>query len=119
MANGDCCDLLCIDFALAEAIRTRTLERASKLRDAAARARALADPTRLSLAAALAEADELCVCDLAWISGRPQNLVSHHLRALRTHGLVESRRTGKMVMYSLTPTGRALLAAVLPAAVSA
>jgi phosphohistidine phosphatase SixA len=49
---------------------------------AASRARALADPTRLSLAASLRDGGELCVCDLAWISGRPQNLVSHHLRAL-------------------------------------
>ena len=31
----------------------------------AARAQGLADPTRLTLAAALLEADELCVCDLA------------------------------------------------------
>ena len=52
---------------------------------------------------------------LAWIAGRSQNLVSHHLRALRSNGLVDSRRAGKMVMYSLNPAGRALLAAVLPA----
>jgi DNA-binding transcriptional ArsR family regulator len=81
--------------------------------------RGLADPTRLSLAAALADAEELCVCDLAWIAGRSQNLVSHHLRALRSHGLVDSRRAGKMVMYSLTAEGSTLLAAVLPVEVGA
>ena len=116
--DGDRCELLCLDLPLAEAIRARTLARAHELRDAAERARALGDPTRLSLAAALAEADELCVCDLAWIAGRSQNLVSHHLRALRSHGLVESRRAGKMVMYSLTPEGGALLAAVTPAEIT-
>jgi ArsR family transcriptional regulator, lead/cadmium/zinc/bismuth-responsive transcriptional repressor len=104
---------------LAEAIRTRTGKQTAALRQAAERARGLADPTRLSLAAALGEADALCVCDLAWIVGRPQNLVSHHLRALRSHGLVSSERDGKMVMYSLTHEGRALLAAVLPAEVRA
>ena len=119
MSANDRCELLCLDLPVAEAIRARTLERAHELRNAAERARGLADPTRLSLAAALAEAEELCVCDLAWIGGRSQNLVSHHLRALRTHGLVDSRRAGKMVMYSLTPAGRALLTAVLPAEVSA
>ena len=51
------------------------------MRVAAERARGFGDPTRLSLAAALADADELCVCDLAWISGRSQNLVSHHAGA--------------------------------------
>ena len=80
---------------------------------AAERARALSDPTRLVLAAALREGGELCVCDLAWISGRAQNLVSHHLRWLRSHGLVVSRRDGKLVMYSLTDEGRSLLGAVL------
>ena len=76
-------------------------------------AKALADPTRLTLAAALAETDELCVCDLAWVAERSENLVSHHLRTLRAAGLVTSRRDGKMVMYAVTETGRALLAAVL------
>jgi DNA-binding transcriptional ArsR family regulator len=50
---------------------------------------------------------------LAWIAERSQNLVSHHLRALRAAGVVESRRDGKMVLYALTPAGRALLASVL------
>jgi DNA-binding transcriptional ArsR family regulator len=63
----------------------------------------------LTLAAALVETDELCVCDLSWVAERAENLVSHHLRALRSAGLVVSRRDGKMVMYSLTPDGRALL----------
>jgi DNA-binding transcriptional ArsR family regulator len=110
----DQCDLLCLDLTVAEAIRARTHERAQALRDAAERARGLADPTRLSLAAALADAQELCVCDLAWIAGRSQNLVSHHLRALRSQRLVESRREGKMVMYSMTSEGRKLLDAVVP-----
>jgi ArsR family transcriptional regulator, lead/cadmium/zinc/bismuth-responsive transcriptional repressor len=109
----DQCDLLCLDLDVAEEIRARSLQREEEMRVAADRARGFGDPTRLSLAAALADAVELCVCDLAWISGRSQNLVSHHLRALRTHGLVESRRVGKMVMYSLTESGRTLLAAVL------
>jgi ArsR family transcriptional regulator, lead/cadmium/zinc/bismuth-responsive transcriptional repressor len=34
---------------------------------------------------------------------------------LRSAGLVRSRRDGKMVMYSLTDAGAALLAAVMPA----
>ena len=80
---------------------------------AAERAKALSDPTRLTLAAALGEGGELCVCDLAWISGRKQALVSHHLRTLRSHGLVRSRRDGKLVMYSLTREGSSLLCAVL------
>lgn len=53
------------------------------------------------------------MCDLAWIGERSQNLVSHHLRALRAEGLARSRREGKMVMYALTDAGEELLAAAL------
>jgi ArsR family transcriptional regulator, lead/cadmium/zinc/bismuth-responsive transcriptional repressor len=106
------CDLICIDAPRAESIRETLLDDEAA-QDAAERARALSDPTRLTLAAALREGGELCVCDLSWIAGRAQNLVSHHLRMLRSHGLVRSRRDGKLVMYSLTPVGRSLLGVVL------
>lgn len=110
--SDDRCDLLCLDLPTAERLRQRRLP-AAAAEVAAAKARGLADPTRLTLAAALMDADELCVCDLAWIAERSQNLVSHHARALRTAGLVRSRRDGKMVMYALTEEGRALVASVL------
>src|SRR3990170_800242 len=112
--SDDRCDLLCLDAPRAEAIRERLLGDGAAS-DAAGRAREYSDPTRLTLAAALGEGGELCVCDLAWISGRSQGLVSHHLRTLRALDLVRSRRDGKLVMYDLTEGGRALLAAVLGA----
>ena len=110
--SDDRCDLLCLDAPRAEAIRGKLLNE-DLAQEAAERAKALSDPTRLTLAAALREGEELCVCDLAWISERAQNLVSHHLRVLRSHRLVRSRRDGKLVMYSLTGKGRSLLPAVL------
>jgi ArsR family transcriptional regulator, lead/cadmium/zinc/bismuth-responsive transcriptional repressor len=110
--SQDRCDLICIDAPRAEAIRGKLLgEEATRV--AAERAKALSDPTRLALAEALREGEELCVCDLSWIAGRSQNLVSHHLRTLRSLGMVRSRRDGKLVMYSLTSEGRSLLSAVL------
>jgi len=60
-------------------------------------------------APAAATNGELCVCDLAWIVERAENLVSHHVRALRAAGLAGYRREGKMALYSLTGPGRALL----------
>jgi len=106
------CDLLCVDAPRAEEIR-QTLLGDGEAQKAADRARALSDPTRLTLATALREGRELCVCDLSWIAERKQALVSHHLRTLRSEGLVSSRRDGKLVMYSLTDEGRSLLSAVL------
>ncbi|MGH7125360.1 MAG: ArsR/SmtB family transcription factor [Stellaceae bacterium] len=74
--------------------------------------RALGDPTRLTVALALREGGELCVCDLAWIVERAENLVSHHVRSLRSAGLADYRREGKMALYSLTERGRTLLDAL-------
>jgi ArsR family transcriptional regulator, lead/cadmium/zinc/bismuth-responsive transcriptional repressor len=108
--SGDRCDLLCLDLPKAEAVRA-DLPDPSELADVAVRMKALSDPTRLQIAIALAAGDELCVCDLAWVTGRAENLVSHHVRALRAAGLASSRREGKMVLYALTGAGRALLQA--------
>ena len=116
--SDDHCDLLCLDLPTAERIRQRRLAGEVAER-AAGRAQALSDPTRLTLAAALLDADELCVCDLSWIVERAQNLVSHHARALRAAGIVCSRRDGKMVMYALTEAGRELVGAVLASTVQA
>jgi ArsR family transcriptional regulator, lead/cadmium/zinc/bismuth-responsive transcriptional repressor len=111
--NQDRCDLICIDAPRAEAIRERLLAEGTAL-EAAQRAKALSDPTRLTLAQALhEEGGQLCVCDLSWIVGRSPNLVSHHLGVLRSGRLVRSRKDGKMVMYSLTQAGVWLLCAMV------
>lgn len=113
--RDDRCDLLCLDLPRAEELRSRRLD-VREAERAADLARALGDPTRLAIAAALAEGGELCVCDLSWICERAENLVSHHVRHLRRAGLASSRRDGKLVMYSLTATGHELLDAVLAGA---
>ena len=105
--SEDRCELLCLDLPRAEQIRKRLQPRL--VEHAAARAKALADPTRLLIALALREGEELCVCDLAWITGRAENLVGHHLHALRSAGLASSRREHKIVFYALTAAGRQLL----------
>jgi DNA-binding transcriptional ArsR family regulator len=65
--------------------------------------------------AALAETDELCGFDLAWITERSQKLISHHLKPLRERGVVSRRREGKVVFYELTPAGRPLVERLLSA----
>ena len=111
--SADRCDLLCLDLPKAESLRQARPD-VHALAAAAGAAKALADPTRLVVAVALRAGGELCVCDLAWVTERSDKLVSHHVRQLRSAGLVRSRRDGKMVMYELTDLGIDLLAAVLP-----
>lgn len=114
--TADTCDLLCLDLEKAEAVR-EGLPGVEALSGPAAAAKALGDPTRLAVAVALAAAGDACVCDLAWIVGRDERLVSHHARLLKGAGLARSRREGKMVMYELSERGRALVAVVAGEAV--
>lgn len=107
----DRCELLCLDLPRAEQIRAALDTDVAS--ESAGRARALADPTRSVIALALRQGGELCVCDLAWIASKAENLVGHHLKVLREAGLASSRRDGKIVFYALTPLGTQLVDAVL------
>ncbi|MGE5381358.1 MAG: ArsR/SmtB family transcription factor [Methylocystaceae bacterium] len=62
--------------------------------------RVLGDATRAKMLYAL-KSQELCVCDLAAVTGSSESSVSHHLRLLRTQNLVRYRREGKVLYYSL------------------
>ena len=105
----DSCDLLCLDLEAAEEVRSSLdRDRAVAL---ASRVKVFADPTRLLVVQALARR-ELCGCDLGWICGQSDKVVSHHLGRLRREGLVASRREGKVVFASLTERGRVLLDAI-------
>jgi len=110
-AEPEACDLLCLDLPKAEQVRN-ALPVAAAIEAMAASAKALGDPTRLAIALALDAGESACVCDLAWIVGRDERLVSHHLRLLKAAGLARSERDGKMVMYELTERGRELVAAL-------
>jgi DNA-binding transcriptional ArsR family regulator len=116
--NPDTCDLLCLDLPKAERVR-KELPGTEELELWAAGAKALGDPTRLAVALALEAGEVACVCDLAWIVGRDERLVSHHVRLLKAAGLAHSERDGKMVMYELTDRGRVLLEAVAAQRVAA
>ena len=103
----DSCDLLCLDLEAAEEVRGGLdRERATAL---AGVVKVFADPTRVLMVQALARR-ELCGCDLGWVTGQSEKVVSHHLGRLRREGLIESRREGKVVFASLSDRGRELLA---------
>lgn len=61
---------------------------------------ALAEPKRLNVLAALGSG-ERCACDLTGCCGDRQPLLSFHLKKLRDAGLVEARRDGRWMHYSL------------------
>ena len=110
--DPDTCELLCLDLPKAEALRVEPAD-SRATGGLAAAAKAFGDPTRLAIAIALRDGEQACVCDLGWVLGRDEKLVSHHLRQLKNAGLASSRRDGKMVMYELTDRAHLLLDALL------
>lgn len=62
--------------------------------------KALSDETRLRVIKLLQER-ELCVCELMQVLNMSQPRISRHLSVLKNAGLVDDRREGKWVHYSL------------------
>ncbi|WP_367400630.1 ArsR/SmtB family transcription factor [Arthrobacter sp. PsM3] len=63
--------------------------------------RLMADPGRIRILAALLEAGEVCVHDLASVSGLSESSVSQALRLMRAQRVVAGRRAGRHVFYRL------------------
>lgn len=61
---------------------------------------ALAEPNRSRIVELLGHGEH-CVCDVGGALELSSALVSHHLRVLRVAGLVNERRDGRWVHYSL------------------
>ena len=63
---------------------------------------AFSDPTRLRILRLLRDG-ELCVGDLIEILDMPQSTISRHLAYLRRSVLVETRKSGLWMYYTLAP----------------
>jgi ArsR family transcriptional regulator, lead/cadmium/zinc/bismuth-responsive transcriptional repressor len=61
----------------------------------------LSDPTRAGIVYALA-LEELCVCDVAAVSGLSMSAASHQLKRLRDRGVVTHRKEGRLAYYRLS-----------------
>lgn len=64
---------------------------------------ALADPVRLRLFSLIANAGEVCACDLLGPVGRSQPTVSHHTKVLADSGLIVGEKRGRWVWWSIVP----------------
>ena len=83
---------------------TKTLSpsRIPSLREAANWFRALGDETRLKIVECVMESEQ-CVCDLTQLLSSKQSLLSFHLKTLKDAGILNDRRDGRWVYYSLNP----------------
>ncbi|MFF4413098.1 metalloregulator ArsR/SmtB family transcription factor [Streptosporangium sp. NPDC001559] len=67
--------------------------------------KAVADPVRLRLLSMIGShaGGEACVCDLTDAFELTAPTISHHLKVLRTAGLIDSERRGTWVYYWIIP----------------
>ncbi len=64
---------------------------------------ALADPVRLRLLSLVADAGELCSCNLQEPLGKSQPTISHHTKILAEAGLIEGDKRGRWVWWRVVP----------------
>lgn len=81
----------------------------------AAMFKALGDPVRLRLLSLIAShpGGQACVCEISSTVDVSQPTISHHLKLLRTAGLLDCERRGTWVYYWVIPQALQQLSSVL------
>ena len=97
--NAECCMEECVHEDLLKIVN-ETMPEETELYDLAELFKVFGDSTRIRILFVLFEA-EVCVCDLAQALNMTQSAISHQLRILKQNKLVNSRREGKSIFYSL------------------
>jgi ArsR family transcriptional regulator, lead/cadmium/zinc/bismuth-responsive transcriptional repressor len=100
LSRIDSCEVRMVDPSRVSTVQ-RGLPSSSLVEELSETFDVLSDPNRLRLLTSLLEGGELCVCDLAAVTGMSESSVSHALRLLRSHRVVKVRRDGRMAYYSL------------------
>ena len=95
----ECCECNEVQEELLKIVN-ETMPEETELYDLAELFKVFGDSTRIRILFVLFEA-EVCVCDLAKVLNMTQSAISHQLRILKQNKLVNSRREGKSVFYSL------------------
>jgi ArsR family transcriptional regulator len=61
----------------------------------------ISEENRLKILCILNKEKEICVCHILEQLQLPQNLVSHHLKTLKDFNLIQARKEGRWMYYSI------------------
>jgi ArsR family transcriptional regulator len=81
-------------------VKTLIADNKAVLEQKVAILKGLAHPVRLSIVEALADS-EMCVCDIAEMFHFDRTTISKHLALMKNLGILEDRKEGLKVYYSL------------------
>lgn len=82
-------------------IKKCQIQNSQDIKDLADFLTVISEENRLRIICFLEKNGEQCVCEIWKFLKLPQNLVSHHLKVLRDFGLLDSRRDGLKIYYSV------------------
>jgi DNA-binding transcriptional ArsR family regulator len=74
---------------------------AAKLEQMASKLKAIAHPTRIAIIEMLSGEKSMSVTEIYQILDIEQAAASHHLNIMKNKGVLDSRREGKKIFYSL------------------
>lgn len=81
--------------------------------------KAISDENRMRIIGLLDSRDDLCVCEITAIIGLSQPTISSHLKLLESAGLIDHKKDGLWVNYSISgdmdPDIKVFLDGVIPA----
>jgi DNA-binding transcriptional ArsR family regulator len=94
-------------------ISQETLEKVKRVMsedvsDTVAVLKAVSDPIRLRILKAL-QIKDLCVCVLVELLNCDYSKLSYHLKLLKENGLIDFRKDGNFLIYTLTKFGEVML----------
>ncbi len=117
--NPSTCIRIFADTAHIEQSKHRLAAAEPELQSLAAVLALAGNEVRLKMLFLLAQEQQLCVCDLADVLQMNVSAISQHLRKLKDGGVIQARKVGQTVFYSLTPAQLPLVQSLLPASTPA
>lgn len=101
MDNNQSCTRLYADQAIINACRDKILANEQSFTKLSNILALTGNEVRLKIVFLLEEENELCPCDLSDILGMSIPAVSQHIRKMKDGGIIEARRSGQTIFYSL------------------
>ncbi|MBL4654593.1 MAG: helix-turn-helix transcriptional regulator [Bacteroidia bacterium] len=112
MNNASECIRACADLKQIHTGKTLLEKNAQGLRDVSQILNLGGNEVRLKILYLLEAEKELCVCDLTDILEMNVSAISQHLRKMKDGGIVNSRKDGQTIFYSLEPKVNAILKSI-------
>lgn len=113
MRKETTCRRLNVDTALIEAAKSLLNEQEETLQYKARVFALLGNDVRLKIMMAFLEFEKMCVCDLSDVLGMKQSPISQHLRKLKDAELLQSKREGMTIFYSIPAMHKERLASII------